>query len=61
MSIQNGILDGSDSCYSPSIDVKGLCYAFQDGSMGLQDINLSLPPGSRTLLIGGTSNSPLDL
>lgn len=37
----------------PSIEVKGLCYAFQDGSSGLQDVALSLPPASRTLLIGG--------
>ena len=38
---------------APSIQVKSLSYAFQDGSSGLQDVILSLPPGSRTLLIGG--------
>lgn len=38
---------------APSIAVKGLSYAFPDGSSGLQDIALDLPPGSRTLLIGG--------
>lgn len=38
---------------APSIEIKSLSYAFQDGSSGLQDVVLSLPPGSRTLLIGG--------
>ncbi|KAL8642682.1 MAG: hypothetical protein Q9228_000650 [Teloschistes exilis] len=37
---------------APSIEVQSLSYAFSDGSPGLQDVNLSLPPGSRTLLIG---------
>ncbi|OXV11958.1 hypothetical protein Egran_00281 [Elaphomyces granulatus] len=37
---------------APSIEVRGLSYAFQDGSTGLKDVNLSLPAGSRTLLIG---------
>lgn len=37
---------------APRIEVKSLSYAFQDGSSGLQDIILTLPPGSRTLLIG---------
>lgn len=37
----------------PSIHVKGLSYRFQDGSAGLEDVQLDLPPGSRTLLIGG--------
>lgn len=37
----------------PSIDVQNLSYKFQDGSAGLEDVLLSLPPGSRTLLIGG--------
>lgn len=40
---------------APSIDVKLLSYAFPDGSSGLQDVILNLPPGSRTLLIGGNS------
>lgn len=39
----------------PSIDVSSLSYAFPDGSSGLQDVNLNLPPASRTLLIGGNS------
>jgi CCR4-NOT complex subunit CAF16 len=38
---------------APSIDVKDLSYAFPDGSSGLKDVVLQLPPGSRTLLIGG--------
>ncbi|EMD90761.1 hypothetical protein COCC4DRAFT_29981 [Bipolaris maydis ATCC 48331] len=37
---------------APSIDVKNLSYAFPDGSSGLKDVFLDLPPGSRTLLIG---------
>jgi CCR4-NOT complex subunit CAF16 len=52
MSSHNDLLNGTDSTPSPSISVKGLSYAFQDGSLGLQDINLTLPAGSRTLLIG---------
>ncbi|KIX98007.1 uncharacterized protein Z520_06086 [Fonsecaea multimorphosa CBS 102226] len=36
----------------PDIIVRGLNYKFPDGSWGLQDINLELPAGSRTLLIG---------
>ena len=38
---------------APTIGVKGLSYAFPDGSSGLRDVVLDLPPGSRTLLIGG--------
>jgi CCR4-NOT complex subunit CAF16 len=38
---------------APSIDVKDLNYAFPDGSSGLKEVFLQLPPGSRTLLIGG--------
>ncbi|KAF1983160.1 ABC transporter-like protein [Aulographum hederae CBS 113979] len=37
---------------APSIDVKALNYLFPDGSQGLKDVILDLPPGSRTLLIG---------
>ncbi|RPB16145.1 P-loop containing nucleoside triphosphate hydrolase protein [Morchella conica CCBAS932] len=37
---------------APSIHVKDLTYNFPDGSAGLKDINVDLPPGSRTLLIG---------
>lgn len=36
----------------PDIAVKGLDYKFPDGSLGLQGINIDLPAGSRTLLIG---------
>lgn len=38
---------------APRIQVRSLSYAFQDGSSGLENVSLSLPPGSRTLLIGG--------
>ncbi|KAF2084635.1 ABC transporter-like protein [Saccharata proteae CBS 121410] len=37
---------------APSIAVKSLSYLFPDGSSGLRDVILDLPPGSRTLLIG---------
>ncbi|KAI9881407.1 MAG: CCR4-NOT regulatory complex component [Pleopsidium flavum] len=37
---------------APSIEVNGLNYAFPDGSSGLRNVILDLPPGSRTLLIG---------
>lgn len=46
---------------APSIEVQSLSYAFSDGSPGLQDVNLSLPPGSRTLLIGGNGTSALSI
>ncbi|KAJ5375378.1 hypothetical protein N7517_007384 [Penicillium concentricum] len=36
----------------PSIEVQNLSYKFQDGSDGLENIKMSLPAGSRTLLIG---------
>ncbi|KAF1345754.1 ABC transporter domain-containing protein [Delphinella strobiligena] len=36
----------------PSIETKGLTFAFPDGSSGLQNVTLDVPPGSRTLLIG---------
>jgi ABC-type phosphate/phosphonate transport system ATPase subunit len=42
-----------DRGIAPNIDVKNLSYAFPDGSSGLKDVFLQLPPGSRTLLIGG--------
>jgi CCR4-NOT complex subunit CAF16 len=42
---------------APSIDVKSLCYKFPDGSSGLKDVFLDLPPGSRTLLIGGEDDA----
>ncbi|KAF2817758.1 P-loop containing nucleoside triphosphate hydrolase protein [Mytilinidion resinicola] len=37
---------------APSIDVHDLSYKFPDGSSGLKEVFLHLPPGSRTLLIG---------
>ncbi|RFU32203.1 hypothetical protein B7463_g4098, partial [Scytalidium lignicola] len=37
---------------APSIKVTNLSYTFQDRSIGLSNIKLSLPPNSRTLLIG---------
>jgi hypothetical protein len=37
----------------PSIETIALSYAFPDGSTGLRDVTLNLPPGSRALLIGG--------
>lgn len=36
----------------PDIDVRNLSYTFPDRSLGLTNINLHLPAGSRTLLIG---------
>lgn len=48
-----GIYNGVPKEQAPRVEVKSLSYAFQDGSSGLQDVVLSLPPGSRTLLIGG--------
>jgi CCR4-NOT complex subunit CAF16 len=47
--------NGTNGELAPSIDVQNLSYAFPDGSTGLRDLALSLPPGSRTLLIGGTN------
>ncbi|MCJ1247190.1 CCR4-NOT regulatory complex component [Trapelia coarctata] len=48
MSTPNGVSKEK----TPSIDCNSLSYAFPDGSSGLQDVVLQLPPGSRTLLIG---------
>jgi hypothetical protein len=45
--------DKVDTSIAPSIGVKDLSYAFPDGSSGLKEVFLELPPGSRTLLIGG--------
>lgn len=36
----------------PSIEVTNLTYQFADSSLGVSDITLSLPPRSRTCLIG---------
>ncbi|KAJ4404602.1 CCR4-NOT regulatory complex component [Didymella pomorum] len=44
--------DANGQKLAPSIDVKSLSYAFPDGSSGLKEVFLNLPPGSRTLLIG---------
>ena len=51
--------NGSSVEPAPTVEVSKLSYAFQDGSPGLQDINLKLPPQSRTLLIGGMLSRPL--
>lgn len=40
------------AAYPTSVDVKNLSYTFQDYSTGLYNVNLALPPRSRTLLIG---------
>ena len=37
---------------APTIQVNRLTFNFPDGTIGLRDISLSLPAGSRTLLIG---------
>lgn len=41
-----------DQSVAPSIHVKDLTYTFADRSLGLTKVSLSLPPRSRTLLIG---------
>jgi CCR4-NOT complex subunit CAF16 len=50
MAFQNSEASGTSP--EPDIVVQGLSYKFPDGSLGLRDINLNLPAGSRTLLIG---------
>ena len=50
----NGDMTADANAAPPSIEVNGLNYSFPDGSSGLENVCLSLPPGSRTLLIGGT-------
>ena len=50
--------NGTSHEISPSVEVNNLSYAFPDGSSGLKDVILNLPPGSRTLLIGGISSFP---
>ncbi|KAK7207075.1 P-loop containing nucleoside triphosphate hydrolase protein [Myxozyma melibiosi] len=37
---------------TPAIDLGGLTYVFPSGIVGLHDLTLSLPPHSRTLLVG---------
>ena len=41
-----------DQSLAPSISVRSLTYTFPDRSTGLSNVSLSLPPLSRTLLIG---------
>lgn len=41
-----------DQSAAPSISIKSLSYTFQNHALGLTDVLLDLPPGSRTLLIG---------
>jgi CCR4-NOT complex subunit CAF16 len=41
-----------DRTLAPSISVRNLSYSFPDSSLGLENVVLELPPGSRTLLIG---------
>ena len=43
---------------APDIKITNLNYKFPDGSVALDNINLVLPPGSRTLLIGGAHSAP---
>jgi hypothetical protein len=38
---------------APTISTKNLTFAFPDGTSGLENVNLTLPAGSRNLLIGG--------
>ena len=46
---------------APSIDVSSLTYSFPDGSSGLRNVTLHLPPGSRTLLIGANGSGKTTL
>jgi len=41
-----------DQTKAPSIEVKSLSYTFPNSTEGLHNLTLSLPPRSRTLLIG---------
>jgi CCR4-NOT complex subunit CAF16 len=43
---------------APNITTKDLTFAFPDGTSGLQNVNLTLPAGSRNLLIGGKHPTP---
>lgn len=45
--------NGAPKEFAPSIEVRNLTFAFPDGTSGLKDVILNLPPASRTLLIGG--------
>ncbi|KAF1812772.1 putative ABC transporter [Eremomyces bilateralis CBS 781.70] len=44
--------DNASAISVPTIEVQNLSYKFPDGSSGLHSLDLSLPSGSRTLLIG---------
>ena len=44
---------------APNITTKDLTFAFPDGTSGLQNVSLTLPAGSRNLLIGGKPHLPL--
>ena len=48
--------DTTNSEIASSIAVTNLSYVFPDGSSGLKEVFLNLPPGSRTLLIGGEAS-----
>ena len=37
----------------PFLNINSLSFSFPDGSNGLKDVTLELPPRSRTLLVGG--------
>jgi CCR4-NOT complex subunit CAF16 len=44
--------DPTTTTTAPSIAVTNLTFSFPDHSVGLRDVSLTLPPSSRTLLIG---------
>jgi CCR4-NOT complex subunit CAF16 len=46
---------------APSIEVRDLSYRFADGTTGLQNVTLDLPPRCRALLIGGIVQPPISL
>ena len=43
----------AETAPGPDITVQKLTFKFPDLSLGLSDVSLDLPVGSRTLLIGG--------
>ena len=48
--------EAPEDLHPPSIVVKNLTYKFPNGAPGLTNVSLDLPPGSRTLLIGGEAS-----
>jgi CCR4-NOT complex subunit CAF16 len=50
-----------DQSLAPSIHVQNLTYVFPDHSTGLYSVSLSLPPRSRTLLIGANGSGKTTL